>query len=173
VSATTHLTLEQFHSLEAQSDGPRLEYWFGEAVSKAMPTWLHATLQWILIELFESAGYYAAGEVELRIDPRWQPKPDVVAATFLEEPYPTRPIEIVAEVLSPEDQPGRVLDKCREYERIGIQQIYIFDPGKRTAWIWGGWQQGLVTIDRLELTNGTVLLVSEIWRKLDQKMERR
>jgi Uma2 family endonuclease len=40
-----------------------------------------------------------------------------------EQPYPTKPIEIVAEVLSPKDRPGHVLDKCRHYQNIGISQI--------------------------------------------------
>jgi Uma2 family endonuclease len=170
MSAITHLTLEQFHALEAQSEGPRLEYWYGEAIPKPMPTWLHSALQRILADLFESAGYNSAVELELRISPDWEPKPDVAAALLVEEPYPTRPIEIVAEVLSPEDQRPRVLAKCREYHRIGIGQIFVLDPLNRTARIWNAAKDDLEDIERLELGNGAVLLVSEIWRKLNRKM---
>jgi Uma2 family endonuclease len=169
MSAITHLTLDQFHTLEAQSEGPRLEYWYGTAIPKPMPTWLHSALQRILADLFEAAGYHAAVELELRIASDWQPKPDVAAALQVEEPYPTRPIEIVAEVLSPEDEPGRILAKCRQYQRIGIGQIYVFDPQQRTARIWNPAQDDLVDIDRIELGNGTVLLVSGVWLALDRK----
>jgi Uma2 family endonuclease len=171
MSVITSLTLEQFRSLEAQSEGPRLEYWHGTAVAKTMPTWLHSALQRILADLFEAAGYNAAVELELRIDSDWQPKPDVAAALLMEEPYPTRPIEIVAEVLSPEDEPGRVIAKCRQYQRIGIGQIFVFDPQQRTAHIWNASQDGLVQIDRMQLSNGTVLLVSGVWVALDRKLK--
>jgi Uma2 family endonuclease len=171
MSAITCLTLEQFRSLEAQSEGPRLEYWYGTAIAKPMPTWLHSALQRILADLFEAAGYNAAVELELRIDSEWQPKPDVAAALLMEEPYPTRPIEIVAEVLSPEDEPGRVLAKCRQYQRIGVGQIFVFDPQQRTARTWNASQDALVEIDRMQLGNGTVLLISGVWVALDRKLK--
>jgi Uma2 family endonuclease len=171
MSAITSLSLEQFRSLEAEAEGPRLEYWFGTAIPKTMPTWLHSALQRILADLFEGAGYNSAVELELRIASDWQPKPDVAAALLVEEPYPTRPIEIVAEVLSPEDEPGRVLAKCRQYQRIGIGQIYVFDPQQRTARIWDAAKDELEDIDRMELGNGTVLLVSGVWSMLDRKLK--
>ncbi len=164
------ITLDEFHILEAQSEGPHLEYWYGYAIPKPIPTWLHSALQRILADLFEAAGYNAAIELELRIVSDWEPKPDVAAALLLEEPYPTRPIEIVAEVLSPEDETRRIHVKCRQYSRIGIGQVFVLDPLKRTAAIWNASKDDLEDIDRMELGNGTVLLVSEVWRKLNRKM---
>jgi len=172
MSAVKHLTLEQFHKLEARSEGPRLEYWHGEAVPKSMPTWLHSALQRVLADMLEAAGYFAAVELELRIDPDWEPKPDVAAALFLEEPYPTRPVEIVAEVLSPDDEPARILAKCRNYHRIGIGQIYIFDPIKRTARVWDAVVDDLVSIDSMDFGNGRLTPVASIWAALDRKMRR-
>jgi Uma2 family endonuclease len=166
-----HLTLEQFQAFEqSRTDGPRYEYWFGEAVPKAMPTWLHATLQILLTELLKQLGYYSAVELELRILPDWHPKPDVAAASVREHPYPTKPIEIVAEVLSPTDEPAQVLEKCRNYHRSGIGQIYVFDPEKRTAGIWRDDLDALAAIDALQLPNGVVYSVSMIWAELDRRM---
>ena len=122
--------------------------------------------------MFEAAGYFAAVELELRIDPDWEPKPDVAAALLLEEPYPTRPIEIVAEVLSPDDEPARTLAKCRNYHRIGTGRIYIFDPIKRTAWVWDAVADDLVSMYVMDLGNETVVPVARVWAALDRKMRR-
>jgi Uma2 family endonuclease len=171
MSAVTqeHLTLEEFHAFEhSRTDGPRYEYWFGKAVPKAMPTWLHSELQALLLGLLKQLGYYSAIELELRILPDWHPKPDVAAASFREQPYPTKPIEIVAEVLSPTDKPSEVNEKCRNYEKCGIGQIYVFDPQKRTAEIWMA--DRLVAIEMLRLPNGVTYPVSAIWNELDRRM---
>jgi Uma2 family endonuclease len=166
-----HLTLEEFHRFEhSRTDGPRYEYWFGKAVPKAMPTWLHSTLQRLLTDLLESLGYYTAVELALRILPAWHPKPDVAAATFREHPYPTKPIEIVAEVLSPADEPRAVNEKCQLYEQSGIGQIYVFDPEKRTAKLWSSQLDRLVDIEALRLPNGVVYPVKEIWTELDRRL---
>jgi Uma2 family endonuclease len=98
---------------------------------------------------------------------------DVAAALSVEDPYPTRPIEAVAEVLSPEDQPARVLAKCQHYQEIGIGQIYIFDPQLRTAQLWNAERDALEVVDTMYLGNGTVMLVSSIWTTLAQKISRR
>jgi Uma2 family endonuclease len=75
-TASKQLTLEEFR---AQFEGrkPHFEYWFGEPVQKSMPTWLHSVLQGVLVEFLKRAGYKSGSELELRIDPDWQPVPDV------------------------------------------------------------------------------------------------
>ena len=88
-TGTQLLTLEEFDRLYAHQD-TAYEYWFGEAVQKGMPTWLHGLLQLILGDLFYKLGYAAASEIDLRTDPNWQPRPDVTAALKIEQPYQTR-----------------------------------------------------------------------------------
>jgi Uma2 family endonuclease len=61
--------------------------------------------------------------VELRIDPNWQPVPDVIATLKPIKDYPTEPVEIVVEILSPEDKLIHVIKKCHQYERIGTERI--------------------------------------------------
>src|ERR1700760_241788 len=101
-TVTQSLSLEEFRSRYRQQK-PHFEYWFGEPVQKTMPTWLHAVLQGILCEVLRRAGYKSGSEVELRIDPRWEPVPDVIATLRPIKDYPTEPIEVVVEILSPED----------------------------------------------------------------------
>ena len=107
-TATSQLTLRQFREQYASESG--YEYWFGEVVRKAVPTWLHALIQKILCLYLDGAGYESAAELELGIDPEWEPRPDVAASLVIEQPYPTAPIDIVAEVLSPEDRMSRVFE---------------------------------------------------------------
>ena len=72
------LTFEDFEAQYGQADRT-YEFWYGEAIPKGMPTWIHGLLQKIVMQLLEEAGFIAASEVELRIDPRAHPKPDVIA----------------------------------------------------------------------------------------------
>jgi Uma2 family endonuclease len=65
---TAKLTPEQFQ--EQFGSGERAyEFWYGEAVPKSIPTWIHGLLQVVISRLLKGAGFYAASEVELRIDP--------------------------------------------------------------------------------------------------------
>lgn len=166
-AATTLLTLQEFNAQYAHEHG--YEYWFGEVVQKGMPTWLHGLLQAILLELFHKLGYLSGAEIDLRIDPNWQPRPDVIASLEIEQPYPTKPVDIVAEVLS-DDSMRRVFEKCRNYARIGIPQIFVFDPESRIAWEWSRETGNLERIHTLRLRNGSSLPVSDIWAELDARM---
>jgi hypothetical protein len=103
---TVTLTLEQYHAEYAGESGY-------EAIRKPMPTWLHAVLQALLGDVFYRLGYFSGSELTLRVDAQWEPRPDVAAAVELTEPYPTRPVDILAEILSPDDTMAFVFKKCR------------------------------------------------------------
>ena len=139
-TVTQPLSLEEFRSRYRQQK-PYFEYWFGEPIQKTMPTWLHAVLQGIMREALRRAGYKSGSEVELRIDPQWEPVPDVIATLKSIEDYPTEPVEIVVEILSPDDKLIHVIKKCHQYERIGTERIFVLDPvdnslgsGSQEAW---------------------------------------
>jgi len=151
---TTLLTREEFNARYAHEHG--YEYWFGQVSRKGTANWLHGLLQAILGEFFYKLGYVSGSEIDLRIDPNWQPRPDVLAALEIEQPYPTKPVDIVAEVLS-DDPMIKVFEKCRNYVRIGIPQTFVFDPESRTAWEWSRESDNLERIDVLRLRNGSTL----------------
>ncbi len=70
-TVTQPLSLEEFRSRYRQQK-PYFEYWFGEAIQKTVPTWLHGVLQRVIGEALRRAGYKSGSEVELRIDPQWE-----------------------------------------------------------------------------------------------------
>src|SRR5580704_8788583 len=113
--AERKLSLQDFH---ARYDGekPYFEYWDGEAVQKSMPTRLHGLIEEILVRLLRALGFDSGNEITIKLDPAYEPIPDVIAAEGqLGDPYPTEPFEVVIEILSPQDPFSRVLRKCRLY----------------------------------------------------------
>ncbi len=156
------------------SKKPNYEYWFGEAIQKPTPTWLHGVLQAILRELLRRAGYYAGTEIELRIDPDWQPVPDVIGvAHWIDQPYPQEPVDVVIEVLSPDDRMVYVLEKCKQYARIGTQSIFWIDPLSREGWQWDRKAEALQRVKAFELPNGNSISLDEVFAELDSEKQSR
>ena len=165
------LTLAEFERRYASSDRP-YEYWYGEAIEKGTSTWSHSLLQVILLEHLRVAGYKGGPELDLRLDPHFAPRPDVAAGRrSVPTPYPTKPeeVEIVVEVLSPDDAMSRVLAKCEEYVRIGIEQVYVADPESQTAWQWDRERKQLNRVETWTLTNGKTIMLADVWRELQKR----
>jgi Uma2 family endonuclease len=162
-TVTEKLTVPEFEK-QYGHEKPYYEFWYGEAVQKSMPTWIHSRLQRILLDLLSQAGYKAGPEVKLKIDPDFHPVPDVIATRRqVEVPYPTKAVEIVIEILSDDDPMSRVLTKCRTYRSWGFEQIYVVDPQTRIVFRW--------TDQRLEETSTLASLpVDRIWSALDQEL---
>jgi Uma2 family endonuclease len=168
-ASKTLFTLEEFE--QRYGSEPGWEYWFKEAVRKPTPTWYHGILQIVLANLLFEAGYFSAGEVDLKIDPRWQPRPDVLAASAMDGRYPTKPVDLVIEILS-DDQFRYVQDKCRHYERIGIQGIYVADPEQRRLWQWKPEKASLEPIEGIVLPNGLSVTGTVIWAEFERRISR-
>jgi Uma2 family endonuclease len=162
-TVTEKLTVPEFEK-QYGHEKPYYEFWYGEAVQKSMPTWIHSLLQRILLDLLSQAGYKAGPEVKLKIDPDFHPVPDVIATRCrVEVPYPTKAVEIVIEILSDDDPMSRVLTKCRTYQSWGFEQIYVVDPQTRIVFRW--------TDQRLEEVNTLASVpVDRIWSALDQEL---
>jgi hypothetical protein len=124
----SRLTREEFDRQYGHEAG--WEYWFGKAVRKPVPDWMHGLLQALLCELLYRAGYKAASEVDLRARPDWRPRPDVSAVLKMEGRYPSQ-LDVAVEILS-DDQASYIRDKCVHYLGIGIPQIFVFDGKLRT-----------------------------------------
>jgi Uma2 family endonuclease len=162
-SVTGKLSFAEFQLKYAQSERSH-EYWDGEAIPKAMPTAIHAVLQALLCRLLWQAGYKSGSEVELRIDPRYHPKPDIYATTSkVEVPYPTRAVEVVIEILSPDDSMSHLLEKCRLYEQWGFSYVCVVDPDSRLIYRYT--TRGLETTDTL-----VSIPAGQIWTALDQDL---
>jgi Uma2 family endonuclease len=160
------LTFAEF--LEKFSQGDQsYEYWYGEPVAKAMPTWIHGLLQGILIRLLAESGYSAAAEVELRIDPAAHPKPDVIATRGeVEEPYPTKAVDVVIEILSKEEPMAHLLEKCQAYAKWGFEYIYVVNPESKQLFRWTG--------SALQLTDKLIAIpAARVWQLLEENLRRR
>ena len=158
------LTLAEF---EAQfgHEKPYYEFWYGEAIQKSMPTWIHGLLQGILIQLLRKAGFKAGSEVKLKIDPGFHPVPDVIAtAGVIETPYPTKPLEVIVEILSEDDPMSRVLAKCRTYQEWGFGQIYVIDPIARLVFRWSEHR-----LEEVDLIAGQP--AASVWIALDEEIK--
>ncbi len=125
---------------------------------------MHGVLQVILGRLLQQAGYKAGFEVELRVDPRYYPKPDVIATRGkIEHPYPTKAVEIAVEILSPEDPMAHLFEKCRLYAEWGFEHVYVVDPVSRL--IYRHTARGLETTDAL-----VSISADQIWTALDRDL---
>ncbi|MGA8593806.1 MAG: Uma2 family endonuclease [Bryobacteraceae bacterium] len=163
-TAADRLSLAEFQVKYGHSDRA-YEYWHGEAIPKGMPTWIHGFLQGLLLALLRAAGYKTGGDVELRIAPDAHPRPDVIATKGkMEIPYPTKAVEVVIEVLSPDDTMPHILRKCSAYHEWGFEFIGVVDPESRKVYQWTG--RALETT-----TNLASISVDEIWSALNKALE--
>lgn len=162
-AAPQSLGVDEFERLYGHESG--WEYWFGRAVQKPTPTWAHAILQQLIAELFRQAGYVTGPEVELRASSDWRPRPDVSCVRTREGSYPSA-LDIAVEILS--DDAGRyILEKCRNYEKVGVGQIFVLDPESRIIY---GWNKGLVELTDLQLANGVTIAGQTIWDEFERRM---
>ena len=125
------MPVEEFLRL---SEKPTCEYREGVLYPKAMATTFHGLLQFMLMMMLHRLGLQTASEVTVRLSSTKYLVPDVVAAPVLQNPYPTEPVLLCCEILSPEDRLGTMLAKCEEYHAWGVPYCWVIDPVKRTAW---------------------------------------
>jgi Uma2 family endonuclease len=163
VAVAENLTLSEFQAKYEKGDRS-YEFWRGRAMPKGMPTWIHGLLQLIIGELLKETGYIAGSEVELRIESDARPRPDVIATRgAVEIPYPTSAVDVVVEILSPDDSMAYMIEKCRAYHAWGFPGIYVVDPDSRSVFRW--------TEEALELSNVLASIPAEkIWEELTQRL---
>ena len=131
MSSATLVPVEEYLRL---TEKPNREYRDGVLYPKAMPTTFHGILEPMLWLALRKLGLLAAVEVTVKLSPTKYLVPDVIAAKVLQNPYPTEPVLLCCEILSPEDSLGATLAKCEEYHTWGVPFCWVIDPNKRTAW---------------------------------------
>lgn len=130
MSTTALMPVEEYLRL---TEKPYREYRDGVVSIKAMPTKLHAIMQRMLLLLLEKQGVSAFPELTVRISPTKYLVPDIAVGDF-PGPYPTEPVLLCCEILSPDDRLGAMLGKCEEYHEWGVPYCWVIDPEKRSAW---------------------------------------
>jgi Uma2 family endonuclease len=86
MSATAQASVEEYLR---RTEKPYCEYVDGVLYPKAMPTKLHALVQYMLQVLLRRQGVEALAEVHVRLTPTTYLIPDVIASPTIQGPYPT------------------------------------------------------------------------------------
>jgi Uma2 family endonuclease len=131
MSTTAVVSVEEYLK---RTEKPNAEYIDGVVCPKAMGTYRHSLLQVVLAAWLRNAGLDAVPELTVRISPTKYLVPDIAAAPKLGSPYPTEPVLLCVEILSPEDRPGAMLAKCEQYHDWGVPYCWVIDPEKLVAW---------------------------------------
>jgi Uma2 family endonuclease len=131
---STIATLVSVEEYLRRTEKPYCEYIDGILYPKPMPTLRHGMIEHSLVTLLRGAGLEAAAEVTVRLSETKFLVPDVIAAPALQGPYPTEPVLLCVEILSPEDRLGAMLAKCEQYHVWGVPFCWVIDPEKQTGW---------------------------------------
>ncbi len=122
----------------ATSYKPACEYLDGVLRQKPLPTRKHGLLQRRLGQLIDIGfpDFESESEVTVRIAEGKYYIPDVIAQRrdHIQDPYPTEPVALCIEILSPDDHMSEVLAKCEEYHAWGVPTAWILDPDEEQAW---------------------------------------
>ncbi len=123
---------------------PDVEYIDGYLGEKPMPTLLHGIVQMILGSWFlqhrKEWHILVASETRTEIDENRVRLPDVVVVHESEEKGSAlRNAPLVAiEILSPKDSYADLRGRAADLRRMGVHNIWLIDPERRTGEIWNG-----------------------------------
>jgi len=117
---------------------PGCDYIDGVLRPKPMGARKHGLLQAQLAHLFRMGfpELEPICELTVKIRPGKYYVPDfaVQRRDRVQDPYPTEPVHLCVEILSPEDRFGEILLKCEDYHAWGVEMTWIVDPETRRAW---------------------------------------
>jgi Uma2 family endonuclease len=121
---------------------PDREFVDGALLERNVGTPRHGLLQIIVGSYFrqyrKSHGIRTFGDTRLRIAARRHRIPDVmvVEEPFQEDRVITDVPAITVEIKSPDDTFDQIIEKCFEYEALGVRNILVMDPDNRRAWLF-------------------------------------
>lgn len=128
------ISVEEYLSTEYK---PSCDYIDGVLRQKNLPTYNHSSVQLDICNLVNRfAGFRGVPEQTVLIRKNKYLVPDVAvqSRTDLQRPYPTSPVHLCVEILSPDDRFVDAVSKCGEYHDWGVQYCWIVDPDNRRAW---------------------------------------
>ncbi|HEY3937250.1 MAG TPA: Uma2 family endonuclease [Bryobacteraceae bacterium] len=134
MATSTQVSVEEYLGT---SHKPACEYIDGVLIQKPMPTLDHSFIQSRIIALIAAffRAYVALPELTVRLREKEWLVPDVAITRRdrLERPYPTKPVHVCIEILSPEDRFSKVISKLEDYFAWGVPFCWIIDPAKQRA----------------------------------------
>jgi Uma2 family endonuclease len=116
---------------------PDMEYVDGHLVERKVGEYDHSRLQSLIVMILglgeRERRFRVFTEQRVRVSdqPRYRiPDICVKALPHTRTPVLTQP-DLVIEILSPDDEPGEIIEKIADYTGAGIPYIWIVDPYKR------------------------------------------
>ena len=150
-TSTKLMTAEEFYEFVHRPENVDrcFELVRGEVIELSRPTKPHGVVCIRVGRLLDAyaeqrgSGYVTSNDsgVILERDPDTVRGPDVAfyedAATFdeLHPKYGEVPPLLAVEVLSPNDKPGKVMNKITNYLQSGVQRVWVLDPELRQVFI--------------------------------------
>ena len=116
---------------------PACDYIDGALRQKSMPTKKHSLVQFFVgLLIFRDYRMYALPELTVKVRAGKYLVPDlaVVERGSGGDPYPTEPVYLCVEILSPGDRMSKTLAKCEEYHAWGVEYTWVLDPMTQRAW---------------------------------------
>ena len=143
---------------------PDVDFVDGVIEERNLGEWDHAGLQGIILRLLgnyeEEWNVYVSPELRVQTSATRFRVPDVCVtdARNPTEQIPTEAPLLCVEVKSPEDRMPRMLERVKDFHRMGVGQVWLFDPETQRVWVSaaGGvteWSGGLLSVPgtRIEL----------------------
>ena len=158
----------------ASSYEPDVEFVDGVLEEKNMGEWDHSFLQIAIGAWFfarrEEWGIEVLSEYRTRTSMSRVRLPDICLVRrgeTVERVRVTAPL-LCLEILSPEDRPGRVMRRMDEFVAMGAENLWIVDPGDRSAATYTREGMRPVRGTRLEIAGTAIYLdVGEMFGMLD------
>ena len=166
-ASSTLVSVEEYLSTDYK---PACDYIDGVLRQKTMPTCDHGLLQSRLSQLINQGfpQFVAGSEITVQIRTGKYLVPDLIVQRRdrIQRPYPTEPVHLCIEILSPADRMSDGLAKCEEYHAWGVETAWIVDPEARRAWVYRSGQRplevsqaGSLTADGISIALADVLSV--------------
>ena len=172
---TTAVSLDEYLNTAYEPD---MEFVDGLLVERNVGTQQHSLLQGAvyayLRQYRKSRGIKVFLEARLQVGPRRHRIPDVLA---IEIPYNRGKIitdvpVITVEIKSPDDTFDEIVDKCFEYQALGVRNILVMDPDNRRAWLFEQNNLRLLTGNSVPLNLSQATLdfpFAEMFAELDEQ----
>jgi Uma2 family endonuclease len=173
-------TLDEF--LRMEDEKPALEYGCGEVTQKPMPDRLHSTIQGYLMlvlgPFLERTGLgYILPELRCIFGPPGRERafvPDLVYVAkehLSAERYHLRAPDLAIEILSPDQNMARLLDKIQFYLLDGVRLVWVIDPAAATVAVLIPGEEACTltsgqTLDGGDVLPGLVIPVDDIFAQL-------
>ncbi len=151
---------------------PSCEYVDGVLHAKPMGTRKHGIIQARIAALINAnfENYEAGSEISVRMSPTKVLIPDVIVQDRknIQDPYPTEPVHLCIEILSPTDRISEAFAKAEDYHAWGVPTVWILDPEARRSWEYCAGQRPVEIPASGSLTAGEILIVcKDIFAALD------